>query len=226
MIGRKLFSKADNSNSGTDVGILGDAIISSNVPPDTPVSTLPTPPTSPTPATNYTAISTPIDNSNQLTSPKTPKKISPIVIAIISILSTALVCVAIYFIFLAPKPTKDIIVSDITYASPDNDGTQTIEETIAEFDKQISAAANDEIGLGLTLNKVGYYMLVEDYTSALETLNTIDISKLNDFDQYRVYNHYASTYEGLGNSAKAAEYRKLADDANTRNMQELDMNEK
>ena len=208
MIGRKVFSKANNSNANFSAGAnpLGDAIISSGPATPPPVPHIP----------NYQAPTPDAGTQPAPAQAKEPKKISPALVAIISVLATALVGVVVYFVFLAPRTESDGETRDIIYASPDNDGSKTTEETIAEFDKQISATTDDDVELGLTLNKVGYYMLVDDYDSALETLNSINVSGLDDFDQYRVYNHYASVYEGLGNSTKAAEYRQLAENANSR----------
>lgn len=199
MIGRKVFSKANN-NSNSAAGALGDAIISSGptTPPPAPAgsSTFPTHTQQPAPAA-------------------APKHTSPILVAFISVLATALVGVGVYFLFLAPHTGKGE-TREAIYVSPDNDGTQSSEATVAEFDKQIASAKDDDVELSLTLNKAGYYMLIDDYASALEVLSTINVSGLSDFDQYRVYNSLASAHNGLGNSTKAAEYRKLADDANAR----------
>lgn len=190
MIGQKGFFNTSNSNTDAN---LGDAIVSSgNATPPNP---------------NFTP-----ETVNQ---PRPKKPLSPVLLVLISVFATAAVGALVYFLFLAPKNT-DGETREIIYASPDNDGTKTNEETIAEFDKQIAAASDDDVELGLTLNKVGYYMLMEDYESALSVLSGIDVSSLNDFDQYRVYNHFASVYNGLNNKSKAEEYRKLAEAANSR----------
>ena len=205
MIGQKGFFKT-NSNSGANVN-LGDAIISSGsaAPAATPPAPhLPNP--APSPANDFSPAPAPV---------KKPLSIKTILIVIVAAVVGAGIAVGVIFL-LNHKGSEDGETKEITYASPDNDGTKTVEETVAEFDKQIAEAKEDDVELGLKLNKVGYYMLNDDYESALTVLEGINVSSLDDFDQYRVYNHYASVYKGLGNSAKAAEYQKLADDANSR----------
>lgn len=207
MIGRKLFSKADNSNSGADANLLGDnAIVSSNAAPAAPM---------PTPNIPSYASANTSSNTAEPTPPRVSKKLSPVIIAVISVLATTLVCMAIYFIFLAPKPAEEVIIEDITYTSPDNDGTQTTEETIAEFDKQISSTSSADGKLDLELNKVGYLIIVEQYKEAVSILDSINIDNLDAYDQSRVYNYYVGAYEGLDDKNAVAKYRALANKASS-----------
>lgn len=206
MIGQKGFFKT-NSNVNAN---LGDAIISSGSTPT------PTPPPAPHIPNLPSSDATPAGNAQPAPAQtKKPLNIKTILIIIVAAIAGAGIAVGV-ILLLNHKGGEDGETKEITYASPDNDGTQTVAETVAEFDRQIAEAKENDVELGLKLNKVGYYMLNDDYESALGVLEGINVSQLDDFDQYRVYNHYASVYKGLGNSTKAAEYQKLAEAANSR----------
>ena len=199
MIGRKVFSKANN-NSNSAAGALGDAIISSGptTPPPAPAesSTFPTHTQQPAPAA-------------------APKHTSPILVAFISVLATALVGVGVYFLFLAPKPetgTPTTVYDTVTV----NDGSKSVEDTIATYDKEISSAKTKADELDAVLSKVGYMIIMERWDEALAALGSVDASGLSYYDQYRLYNHYATVYRGSGDNANADRYQKLANDAHTR----------
>ncbi len=142
----------------------------------------------------------------------------PIFVAAISVLVTLLLCVGAYYLFLKPKDESQGEEVKIGYATPDNDGTKTEEETITEFDDKISSTSSTEEKLNLIMNKAGYYIIIEDYNSAIAALDTIDVSTLSDFDQQRVYNRYATAFEKLGDTAKSDQYRQLADEASARDL--------
>ena len=198
MIGQNVFSRNHNAN-------LGDAIISSGSATPQPASTAPAAPA-------FAA-----EPSAPVPKAKTPLNKKLFLTIGISVLATILVLVLIYFLFLAPKKETGETV-EVYYASPDNDGSQTTEETLNEFDKEISAAGSAEDKLNVSLGKIGYYIILEDYESALSALSAIDVDSLSDYDQYRVYNYYASAYNGQGDTAQASRYTKLANEANARDM--------
>ena len=140
-----------------------------------------------------------------------------IAIAIISALAGAGITAAV-FLLVVKTPTQEeeketTTETIIETASPENDGTQTVEETLEEFDKVIAEADTKEEQFSLTLNKAGYYIINDDYNAAIELLNTLNVDSLENFDQYRVYNHYVSAYEGLGDTAQAEKYKALSDEA-------------
>ncbi len=191
MIGQNSFS---NTNTNPDM------ITSGSTPAPQPMS-----PTSPT-AQN---------------APRKPLG-TPLII-LLSVLGGVLLSAVIYFVFIQPKSEGNSTASyevEVKQASPDNDGTQTYQETLTQFDKEISSTNNEEDKLDLELNKAGYYIIIEDYDSALASLDTIDVKSLDNYDQYRVYNYYASAYEEKGEETQAARYRQLADEANARELAE------
>ncbi|MBR5389653.1 hypothetical protein IK146_03785 [Candidatus Saccharibacteria bacterium] len=117
-------------------------------------------------------------------------------------------------LLLKNKPTQGQGEETVIYnSSPDNDGTQTSQETLNEFDKSIASATTEEEKFGMQLNKIGYYIITGDYASALSDLNSFDINSMSDFDQCRIYNYYTSLYEAQGDTAKVEQYKKLADEA-------------
>ncbi len=140
-------------------------------------------------------------------------KIKTIIIAIVAALVGAGITTAVFLLTSNRQTPSKGEVTEIQYASPDNDGTKTVEETLSEFDKEIAAAQSDNERLSLTINKVGYYQINEDYDSALSLINTIDINSLSDFDQYRVYNTYSGIYQSMGDDANYSQYKKLAEEA-------------
>lgn len=202
MIGQKGFFK---TNSSSNVN-LNDAIISSgsNTAPASAPSPAPDPASSTAPSTNFPA-----------QKEKKPLPVKTILIAVAAALVGAGVAVGVVLIINNTKKQEGI-TQEITYSSPDNDGTQTNEETLAEFDKAIDNAKDESESFSLLLNKVGYNIIIADYDAALAILDGINLSELDDFDQYRVYNYYTSAYKEMGNTAKAEQYQKLADEANAR----------
>lgn len=101
----------------------------------------------------------------------------------------------------------------------DNDGTQTIEEGAKKYDEDIAKSTNEEEKFSYTLNKVTYYIINEEYASALAILETIDMQSLDSYDQYRVYNHYASLHSAKGDTAEADRYQRLSDEALSRELE-------
>ncbi|MBR2695627.1 hypothetical protein IKE86_01815 [Candidatus Saccharibacteria bacterium] len=150
---------------------------------------------------------------------KKPLDLKVIFIAIAAALVGAGIAVAVVLIVNNLNNREEGETTEITYSSPDNDGTKQNEEVIAEYDKKIAETSDKEVELGLTLNKAGYYNLIEDYDSAISVLQGIDVSSLDNFDQYRVYNYFSTAYEGKGNSAEASRYHQLAEEANARDFQ-------
>ena len=166
----------------------------------------------------FSATQTPSQNITSSTG-KTEKKsgnAKTIIIAIVAALVGAGIATAVVLLVTNSSTQVEGETTDIQYASPDNDGTQTIQETLDEFDKEIAAAKTDDERLSLTINKAGYYQLNDDFDSALSLLKTIDVSALDDFDQYRVYNTYSSVYESMGDTTQYEQYKKLADEAMAR----------
>ncbi len=147
---------------------------------------------------------------------KKPGNTKIIIIAVIAALAGAGIATAIVLLVTNRSTQAEGETTEIQYASPDNDGTQEVQETLEEFDKEISAAKTDDERLSLTINKAGFYQLNEDYDAALRLLNSIDINSLNDFDQYRVYNTYAGIYQSINDDANYEKYKNLADEANAR----------
>ncbi|MBR3131493.1 hypothetical protein IKG31_02875 [Candidatus Saccharibacteria bacterium] len=147
---------------------------------------------------------------------KKPGNTKTIIIAVIAALAGAGIATAIVLLVTNRSTQAEGETTEIQYASPDNDGTQEVQETLEEFDKEISAAKTDDERLSLTINKAGFYQLNEDYDAALRLLNSIDINSLNDFDQYRVYNTYAGIYQSINDDANYEKYKNLADEANAR----------
>lgn len=173
---------------------------------------MPTQPVPPTPVN-------PVANQSV---PKAPKKpLSAPILVVIGLVAGIAVCAIIYFLFLQPKPegkTDTSYATEVKESSPNNDGTQTYQDTLSAFDNQISATTDSDDKFSLELNKIGYYIIIEDYDSAISALEAIDINSLDNFDQYRVYNYFKSAYEGKGDEAKAAEYQKLSDEANAKEL--------
>ena len=147
---------------------------------------------------------------------KKPGNTKTIIIAVIAALAGAGIATAIVLLVTNRSTQAEGETTEIQYASPDNDGTQEVQETLEEFDKEISAAKTDDERLSLTINKAGFYQLNEDYDAALRLLNSIDINSLNDFDQDRVYNTYAGIYQSINDDANYEKYKNLADEANAR----------
>lgn len=147
-----------------------------------------------------------------------PKKSLGLGVVILAILITAVVTAGAVWFFTRPQSEPEGETVPITYSSPDNDGTQAIEDTTRAFDQEIAAAKTNEEELNLKLNKAGYFLILEDYDSAIDQLNAIDLSSLSAFDQYRVYNHLASAYDGKNDTAQANNYRSLATEAQARDM--------
>ena len=140
--------------------------------------------------------------------------IKTILIALVGALLGAGVTLGI--IFLVNKIKDNSSRVEVYDADTVSDGTITVEETVSKFDDQISAAKDQTEELDALLGKIGYYIIMENYDQALADLSTISLNSLSDYDQYRVYSNFANVYAGLGNAAKSAEYKQLAEAASSR----------
>ena len=204
MIGQKGFFKTSKSNlnSGSN-GNLDGAIISSA--PSTPTP----PPSAPaTPDTSASGFAAPAPSQAD-SSPRPAKRFNPVLLVVISVLSTAAVGVLVYFLFLAPRSSENNVVYKI---STETVSVQTSDEMIESYDQQIAQAQTAEDALEAKLDKVTFETMDERYADALGILNTIDVKSLSDAEQYRVYNHYTSIYQYLKDYTNAEKYQKLAQD--------------
>jgi hypothetical protein len=156
-----------------------------------------------------TQISGPRKNKN--------KSAKPIFFAIIGAIGATGICALVYFLFLDPnRPIgSTVAVYDATSIS---DGSETDEETNKKLDERIGNAENDEEKLDATLSKVRYLFLDEEYDEALSILNGISTSGLNDYDLYRLYNHFYTAYTGKGDAANAERYKRMSDEARSRDV--------
>lgn len=155
-----------------------------------------------------------IVNTPQKTKQPMDKKI--IFIATLAALVGAGVAVGVVFLIRAIQNREATFHVDVYDATTISDGSTGVEETISHLDDQISAASNDEERFASTLTKVRYYIGEERYDEALEILQTVDSSGLDDYNLYRYYNHFVAIYQGKGDTASAARYEQMANDAQSR----------
>ena len=156
----------------------------------------------------------PVDQASSFNKPNT-KKIKPktIILILIAILFGAGVTTAIFLLFIDRTVEEPSISDVIETESPENDGTKTAEQVIEEFNNAISTATDESDKLDLILNEVDYYILEDDYDSALAALGKIAIDTLTSSNKQNVYNRYSTVYEGKGDSEQATHYKELADQA-------------
>lgn len=122
--------------------------------------------------------------------------------------------VGAYFLFFRPKsegtPVQVLTADSVTT------GKESEEATLKDLDKTLAESKDAAEKLDNTLNKVRYLIMLEDYETALSELETLSDAGLSDYDLYRLYGHYSTVYNGLGDTAKANRYKKLADEAHSR----------
>ena len=99
-----------------------------------------------------------------------------------------------------------------------SDSTKSEEEMTSALDEKISSASTDEEVFNETLRKANYLYAIENYESALSVLQTLSADGRSDYEQYALYNTFASVYSALGDSASAANYKSLADAAHDRDL--------
>ena len=132
------------------------------------------------------------------------------------LLAGLLIAAVIYFVALKPQENdKQEEIDSRTYSTEVVDN-KSKEEFISDFDNRISSAKDDAEKLENTFDKAMFYIMTDDYDSALTVLDGISESGLSDFDLYRLYNHYTSAYQGKGDTAQAEKYQKLAEEAQSR----------
>ena len=163
-------------------------------------------------ATNSVPPSSPAPLSSEPNKPKKKLSAKTIILIIVSALIGAGITVAIFLLFIN-RPPKAVNISNVDNASLDNDGTKTIEETIASFDDKINSSADKSEQLSLKLNKADYYMISDNPDAAISTLNAIDLDSLDGDDKYIIYTKYADIYTAKGDNTQAEHYQKLANDA-------------
>ncbi|MBR3319085.1 hypothetical protein IKG06_01100 [Candidatus Saccharibacteria bacterium] len=156
----------------------------------------------------------PVDQASSFNKPNT-KKIKPktIILILIAMLIGAGVTTVIFLLFINRTVEEPSISDVIETESPENDGTKTAEQVIEEFNNAISNATDESDKLDLMLNEVDYYILEDDYDSALAALGKITIDTLTSSNKQNVYNRYSTVYEGKGDSEQAAHYKQLAEQA-------------
>lgn len=140
-----------------------------------------------------------------------------ILFIILGAIGATAICAAVYFLFLNPDTAIGNKV-DVYDADNISDGSQSDEETIKDLDQRIADAGTNIEKIDATLSKVRYMFLDEEYDEALAILGTIDSSGLDDYDLYRLYNHFYAAYDGKGDTANANRYKALADEAYARDV--------
>lgn len=201
MMGQNSFSNTQINSNGANIP---GAAQPAGYPAPGPVA----PPPSPQSAPATSTPPTPMQPSAKKFSPTT------LIIAIVSALIGAGIAVGVMLLInKKPATSEEEIEIKVEPASMDNDGSQTIEEGAKKYDEEISKSTNEEEKFSWTINKVTYYIINEDYDSALAMLDAMDIASLDNYDQYRVYNHYVSLYESKGDTAQAERYQQLSDEA-------------
>jgi flagellar basal body-associated protein FliL len=143
------------------------------------------------------------------------KRIQPktIILIIIGVLLGAGITTAAFLLFTNPATEEPNLNDVIETKSPENDGTKTNKEVISEYDEVINSETDENDKLDLILDKVDYYILNDDYDSALSELKTINIDSLGSSNKQIVYNHFSTIYEGKGDSEQATHYSQLANQA-------------
>ena len=214
MIGQKGFFKTSKSNFSSGSSVNLDGAIISSAP-----STAPTPPPSAPVASNAPAYNVATSASASVSTPasaqtgsssRPPKKLNPVFLVVLSVLSTAAVGALVYFLFLAPRPEKNETPFQV---SSETVAVGSSEEILNAYDAKIADAKTDAEILSAKIDKATFGLLDSQYQETIDVLNTIDVKSLNDGDQYAVYNHYASAYQGLGDYTNAEKYQKLAQEA-------------
>ena len=136
-----------------------------------------------------------------------------IILIVIALLFGAGVTTAIFLLFVNRTVEEPNMADVIETNSPENDGTKTTEQMIDEYDETINSATDESDKLDLILDKADYYVLSDDYDSALATLREIDIDSLSSSKKQIVYNHFSTAYQGKGDDEQAAYYKQLANEA-------------
>ena len=158
-----------------------------------------------------------------LVPPKAEKKKLVIKKPVIITLACLLVIgagVGVYFAFFNNHATEEGEPNPLanlrtTYVS---DGSTSASDINKSIDEKISSSKDDEEKFANTLAKANFNIAIEDYEAALDVLNSVDDSNLSDYEQYALYNSYATVYTGLGDASSAASYKALADAAHERDI--------
>ena len=202
MMGQNSFSNNDTNSNSTVFSNSGQP---AGYPAPTPITTPPNPQNAQT---------------NDIPSNQQPaKKFTPtiLIVAVISALIGAGVAVGIILLTnRQPEAPEEETIELIENVSPENDGTQPIQETISEFDQRIENAKTDQESFTLKIDKVSYYILNDEYDAAIAALDAFDINLLDDSQKYHVYNSYTTAYTGKGDAAQAERFRQLAEDVQDR----------
>ncbi|MBR3320022.1 hypothetical protein IKG20_01835 [Candidatus Saccharibacteria bacterium] len=189
MIGQNDFSKPNSNTS-----MVPNAIVSSG-------SEAPKP-------TQPPSVNVPVPPAPTATPPLKRSNLKPILFAILGIVIGAGLSIGAYFLFFAPK-TESNNGLDFEVSSEVINGSTT-EEIVEIYDKNISSASSGGDLFQAKLDKAGFYIMEEDYPKALEALNNIDTSSLTEPDLYRLYSHYVTVYDALGDSKNAKKNQDLA----------------
>ena len=152
---------------------------------------------------------------DQLSKASNTKTLHPktIILIIVGLLVGAGITTTV-FLLLKNRAVEEPDLADVTETgSPESDGIKTTDQVIDEFNDAINSATDEADKLDLLLDKVDYYILNDDYSSALSTLETIGLDSLSNSSKQIVYNRFATVYEGKGDNEQAIHYKELADQA-------------